>query len=95
MDMAKTYNPSEFEKEIYEEWENNVKTYLTVKYELRAKYKDDQVAIDTYETYQKIKAFKTIQATHALLQLSFYIKASISRNTASGFSTIFRTLSAS
>ena len=23
MDMAKTYNPSEFEKEIYEEWENN------------------------------------------------------------------------
>ena len=21
MDMAKTYNPSEFEKEIYEEWE--------------------------------------------------------------------------
>ena len=56
-----------------EEWENNVKTYLTVKYELRAKYKDEQVAIDTYETYQKIKAFKTIQATHALLQLSFYI----------------------
>ncbi|MBR2498207.1 MAG: valine--tRNA ligase [Clostridia bacterium] len=23
MDMAKTYNPSEFEKEIYQEWENN------------------------------------------------------------------------
>ncbi|MDY6367348.1 MAG: valine--tRNA ligase [Clostridia bacterium] len=23
MDMAKTYNPSDFEKEIYEEWENN------------------------------------------------------------------------
>ena len=23
MDMAKTYNPSEFEKEIYEEWEKN------------------------------------------------------------------------
>ncbi len=23
MDMAKTYNPSEFEKDIYEEWENN------------------------------------------------------------------------
>ena len=29
MDMAKTYNPSEFEKEIYQEWES--KGYFTAK----------------------------------------------------------------
>ena len=56
-----------------EEWVDNLKIYLTAKYEIRAKYKEDQKAIDTYNTYQKIKAFKTIEATHALLQVAFYI----------------------
>ncbi|MBR5129904.1 MAG: UvrD-helicase domain-containing protein [Alphaproteobacteria bacterium] len=56
-----------------EEWDINLKKYLTTKFELRAKYIDDKNAINIYETYQKIKALKVVQATQALLELSFYI----------------------
>ena len=69
------YSEKQIINDFYTEtqWAENLKTYLTAKFELRAKYTDNLTAIETYEVYQKVKAFRVIQATQALLEVSFYI----------------------
>ena len=79
--LKKNFNIKDYysEKQIINDfctetqWAENLKIYLTAKFELRAKYTDNPTAIETYKVYQKVKAFKVIQATQALLELSFYI----------------------
>jgi len=58
----------------YEQWAKVQKKYLYAKDgQIKKTYSEDALAQSIFETDQKLKAFKTVQATEALLKIVFYI----------------------